>query len=601
MVSTLLARRERYRISLFVTIIALIIAMLPSSTYADTFGVWPSLPTHATSATPQAIAVLPSQSIQAAIDSAVPGDIILLEDGVYYEAIRVTKALTIQARNPGMATLSGASQNKPAFSLRPGTSDVYQAPVGWKVAWVMQGNRNLLNYKSLQNLQNFMYPVSRRLSEPYPGPREGFAYENGVLYVRLLGSVDPGTVPLEVSGSNAGIGITVAADNVVIEGLRIHIWHDKGVLLKPGVKNSTVRHCFFDGTRTGIYGVPRWPENGAPLEPAPYGLTANNNEFSGIPLNALRWRDPSTKNWLGLYDSNLAFIFLRTNMHAVIARNNYLYDTHDAFVVKGSGTPAPVQSVISYNFIQQAIDNPLELDTDDWYMRARVHHNFVIDSFTYLSTAPFFSGGQGALLVDHNIFYNSPERGSRNAIWLKTCWFDEEDAGKTENGLTIVHNTVVLGDSPERDSKLYTNCNASEVPYANSILQNNIIWVRNSQSWNLVGFTFANENLVYGSRFASEHVPNAIHANPGFVSVSPVIDFRLRNDSPAVNLGAIGSIDYYHQTTDGIPDLGAIEYGTTWTFPRPGPRWATPALMPQRPPLPTSLKASWVGLNASTP
>ncbi len=47
---------------------------------------------------------------------------------------------------------------------------------------------------------------------------------------------------------------------------------------------------------------------------------------------------------------------------------------------------------------------------------------------------------------------------------------------------------------------------------------------------------------------------------------------------------------------DAAPDLGAIELCETWTFPRPGPRWAKRNEIPNRPAIPASLPRKWVGL-----
>lgn len=46
-------------------------------------------------------------SISAAISAAQPNDTILVADGIYDEAITIDKALTIQAVNPGQATITG--------------------------------------------------------------------------------------------------------------------------------------------------------------------------------------------------------------------------------------------------------------------------------------------------------------------------------------------------------------------------------------------------------------------------------------------------------------------------------------------------------------
>ena len=73
------------------------------------------------------------------------------------------------------------------------------------------------------------------------------------------------------------------------------------------------------------------------------------------------------------------------------------------------------------------------------------------------------------------------------------------------------------------------------------------------------------------------------------------MDFNLRADGPAVDAGATGK-DYHHKARGKAPDLGAIELGETWKFPRPGPRWAKGSEIANRPAIPASLPRKWVGL-----
>jgi hypothetical protein len=87
-----------------------------------------------------------------------------------------------------------------------------------------------------------------------------------------------------------------------------------------------------------------------------------------------------------------------------------------------------------------------------------------------------------------------------------------------------------------------------------------------------------------------------MHGDQPFVSMNPM-DFNLRPDSAAVDAGAAGKDkEYHHQSRGKAPDLGAIELGETWNFPRPGPRWAKGNEIPNRPAIPASLPRKWVGM-----
>lgn len=591
------------------TIILLLAAGLPYTAVAQ------KPPKAVAANNPQVWSVNPAQSIQAAIETAKPGDIISLEDGVYYQQITVNKALTIKAKNGGGATLSGAFTQGISFSPVSGTPGLYSSSVNWQVKWAMYGDRNLLDYGSLQKLKEFKI-LARRVKDAYPDgypiPFEGFAWEKGKLYVRLLDEKDPNTVKLEISrASDSNSGITIAANNVMIDGLRIHIWHEAGIEIKEGIENTSVRNCFFDGCFRGIFAV----EGKAPRK----NLLVEYNEFSGKPFYDMRRIDTDLRMWAVLYDTNVAVRFLRSNMHGVTARHNYVYQVFDGIECKGGQDTTDVLSDFSYNVVRMVVDNSFEFDTDTRFMKARIHHNFLLDGYTILSFAPFQAG---ELLVDHNIFYTSPEQGLtskpeeglsfppdhwlKNAYgafakagepyeglslssehWLKNCIHEYADKTIPQRNMTIVNNTVVLGDSPKQSSGLYTPC--VEAPdkgfdFQNSIIENNIILIKKSKPYTVRGFTFSKYNLVYGSNYKAIHNPEAIHARPGFMGTGQKMDFHLSPTSAARGSGKGGK------------DLGAIPYGTKWQFPKPGPSWANTSNMPQRPTLPASIDDSWLGL-----
>ena len=79
------------------------------------------------------------------------------------------------------------------------------------------------------------------------------------------------------------------------------------------------------------------------------------------------------------------------------------------------------------------------------------------------------------------------------------------------------------------------------------------------------------------------------HGEQPFASLRP-IDFKIRANSAAVDAGAPGKDEeYFHKSAGKAPDLGAIELGEEWHFPRPGPRWATGSEIAGRPTLPASM------------
>ena len=240
-------------------------------------------------------------------------------------------------------------------------------------------------------------------------------------------------------------------------------------------------------------------------------------------------------------------------------------------------------SEIAYNLIQNCGDDPIEFDSAS-PMNLRVHHNVILEGLCLLSVCPVMGGG---LTVDHNIFYNSPENGIRNGPWLKlgTPW------GKAlpTRDVRLIHNTVV---QPDGAMEWFLK----DQRYENMLLENNIIYVGSPQNWVSPDFPMSRYNLYCGPKVTSEHNPHVIHGEQPFVSMQPM-DFNLRPDSVAVDAG-VAREGQYQKVGGKAPDLGAIELGETWTFPRPGPRWASGDEIPNRPAIPASLPRKWVGLES---
>lgn len=544
-----------------------------------------------------------TESIQEAINASPVGGTIIIEDGTYTEPLLVKQSVTLKAKNDGKVIFSGAYQSAISFSFDP-TLGLYKAQnVTWPVKWIMFDKRNLMDYKFVTNLRSATFPscaTCHLKTIGIAGPSEGFVYDNTskTLFIKLQGNVDPNKAQLDkrlsVNGNNLGIGMEVVRDDVTIEGISFVLWHDTGIKINTGRKNITVQHNSFEGVLTGISATSGTIDQ--------YNILVKNNEYSGKGVFDIR-KKFGENAWGGLYDSNLTMRFLRANMNGISVLNNYIYDGFDDIEIKGWKTSNPdnksLQSEIANNFIQNIVDNPFEFDTGEYYMNARVHHNFVLDSYTPLSLAPFQSG---KILVDHNIFYNSPDLGLDNTTWLKNCSHSGINFSVPQQGMTIVHNTVVLGNSATQMSRIWTTCDTTKFNYTNSRIQNNIIVTKNSRSWDLVGFTFSPENLTYGS-YLSKNKPTAyvIFADPRFASSADgKISFALSSSSPAIDAG-VNNTSYFQTVTGSKADLGAIEYGSVWKLSGVGPRWATKELMPQRPLLPVSISQALVGLMPSVP
>jgi len=579
--------------------------------------------------TERVLRVTPDSDLQQVLDSTSPGDIVTLAPGTYRGLITISKGgqrrapIVLRAEEPGTVTLTNATPPEFKLVFTNVREDLYRAPVPWQIRWLMvEGHRNLMDYVTLAGLEAFraIGNDSRRMED---GPPEGFAWENGFLYVRLLDGKDPNRAGVEVHretnvfqkktytlwGGRSfkqgdGFILDIRAPHVVIEGLKFHMAPD--IAVQVNADDVTIRDCYFDGCIRGIESLGR------------ANLTVEHCEYSGYPTYQwVRWGQLHGVNgkmglWNTIYASNLCNTFIHHFGPSVKVRHSMVYEAFDGMWPRNMGTLDPRKtSEYAYNLFMSAGDECIEFDTRR-AINLRVHHNFIMDATVPLALSPVQGGG---LTVDHNIVYVSPERGLKHCTLLKFDCPWRRDYGAPSRGITFVHNTLVNS---------YHTLSWTKHTFIDCVFENNVMMVNRSSRWEQEGYEPTRYNIFTGPKVNPSHMPPMITGEePGFqqspdfaASALPVlplqeaglakptpsfdgpyVDFRLRADSPAVDAGAPDTSDRYHHRVNGpAPDLGAIELGDDWEFPRPGPRWAIGEKRPWRPALPPSLHPRWVGL-----
>ena len=381
--------------------------------------------------------------------------------------------------------------------------------------------------------------------------------------------------------------ITVKADNVVIEGLRLHMGIGAAVIVYGN--DVTIRDCYITGSHLGICQPDevKLPPRGD----GPRLITPSSRTGRGLKVEYCEFSTPpgfeSCRRgfWAGLYAANISGVFMNYGGPRSIVRHNWVYDfSQDHLQPRGNNTSAPEDtSEVSYNLFQNSGDDSIEFDSAS-PMNLRVHHNVILDAMCLLALSPVMGGG---LTIDHNILYVSPEHGLEWCAMFKggSPW----GSGLPTQGVRIVHNTMV--NMKGHDIGLWW---VGGHRYENMILENNIFYIAQSQDFSAPGLVFSPHNLYCGLKVDPKHIPGMMHYDGSpFVSMNP-IDFALRADGPAVDAGVSGT-DYHHEASGKVPDLGAIELGQNWQFPHPGPRWARGNNIPNRPAIPASLPLRWVG------
>ncbi len=573
--------------------------------------------------------VTPDGDLQQVLDSTSPGDIVTLAPGAYRGLITVSRGgrprapIVLRAEEPGTVTLTNATPPEFKIEFTNVKGDLYRAPVPWQIRWVMvEGHRNLMDYVTLTRLEAFraIGNDSRRMED---GPPEGFAWEDGFLYVRLLGGKNPNRAGVEIHSETKvfrkktytlwggrsfkqgdGFILDIRAPHVVIEGLKFHMAPD--IAVQVNADDVTIRDCYFDGCIRGIESL------------GSANLTVEHCEYSGYPTYQwVRWGQLLGLNgkmglWNTIYASNLCNTFIHHFGPSVKVRHSMVYEAFDGMWPRNMGTLDPQKtSEYAYNLFMSAGDECIEFDTRR-AINLRVHHNFIMDATVPLALSPVQGGG---LTVDHNIVYVSPERGLKHCTLLKFDCPWRRDYGAPSRGITFAHNTLVNS---------YHTLSWTKHTFVDCVFENNVMMVNRSSRWEQGGYVPTKYNLFTGPNVNASHMPPmltgtdpAFQQAPDFAASAlpvlplqeaglaestpafdgPYVDFRLRVDSPAVDAGAPDTTDKYRHKANGpAPDLGAIELGDDWRFPRPSPRWAIGEKRPWRPALPPSLHPRWVGL-----
>ena len=372
--------------------------------------------------------------VQAALDAAGEGDTVELASGVYHAGVVVrTRGVTLRAAEPGGAVLSNAAIE--ALDWERGEGDLYSAKVEYPVRWVVAGRRNMFGYDTLDELKAFTR-LGRESKGDVGGPREGFVWSEGVLYVRLLKGADPREEKVRIhrdlggekkartnrtfwsgwwdfrrlvegTAARPGTAVTVEAEGVTLEGLRIELAPVAGVVAVGD--GLTVRDCAITSTRIGIIG------GGAA------DLTVENSSYDCFPVYEwARWgqmQEPQVNTRDAMQTSNFEATFVQHHGKRARIVNNVAWQCYDGMWPRGmvQGSTEADRSETVDNLVFGCADECVEFDSRE-PLRLRVHRNIFSDALVTLAISPVLGGD---LWIRHNVVYQSPERGLPQCTLLK--------------------------------------------------------------------------------------------------------------------------------------------------------------------------------------
>ena len=617
----------------------------------------------------ETVTVQPGQSLQEAADKLQPGDTLLLAEGTYYQRLELKKSgepgkpITIKAAAPGKVIITGAMEATPTFErvegviqrpvpasimagmepakLEPIEGTIYKTkwtpPKRWNgrgtgQAWVIADGRSLYNYSSIEEVKTCRWGKGRDTT-----PQEGWFYQDGEMYIRLLNGADPNKAKVAISRAGTTILLdTKGQEHIAIEGLRFHVAPDNAIRVgarrNDVSKHIVIRDCYFLGSYHAIVGQNvRVDRPGGAVEFGPSDVTIEHCQFSNYPTYdwlhySMHLEQPA---WGAMYDSCLGgnAILPGGNVGSWKIRHCYIHDTYDGIGVACTGVKDPaLDHEYAYNLLHRCADDNIEFDAIE-YAGVRAHHNVILEGQCLLGLSPVQKGG---VTVEHNIVYASPEYGIPWSVIFK---FSTPSASAFHKGGFHPLSGMVIRNNTLINTKSGVQWGASrrggKGPYfANdNVVANNILYARDWVSWHgfphKLGLSIEKNNLCCGpSIVAGEDVPKGILCTRNkepfvkkdtyFCDVMPpslpglVPEAEIGEEKEIARVSFSVSEEYTRAVIkeSGLPEadygdlhktLGAVPPGTKWEFPRPGPRWAVGELALFRPPLPPSLDPWWVG------
>lgn len=572
-------------------------------------------------------------NIQAIIDQSSAGDTLVLKNGFYFETITVSKALTIRAENPGEAMITNRYREKVHWIKSKNENGVwFVQAIDWPVHRLLVDGIHAFDYRTKVNFDAqecgpFWSKGWQQGKTSYKVPPVYFARDSATqtIWLKLDDNRNPNEIQVDFNSMNVGgqtlvqkdlgtawnqqqivvvsdnpsvypvvhwyegteenpskpkfikfpkvcgIIVNIKADNVTLEGLRIHMAPTVGVEVNNS-KNVRISDCYFSGYQYAI-------NTGYECT----NLTVVHCEMDGgLMVSKGKHNDVNNNMWNhSTYINPIKF-----NGTGLVFQHNYVYEGYDLFHPRGRHKNyeyvPDLRSDVSYNLWQNSLDNVAEFDGVEALMNLRFHHNLVLSTHDALAITTTENGGP--LTIDHNIWWPG---GGRIMKLVGT--------GRANGGVEFVHNTY------------FTGATSSFNQFENSIFENNIVLsdcLKESWTHERLGSFFPTKyNLLKnGEQYAPSS--GAIFDDPKFGN-TPSTFFVLQQGSPAINVGVLNKNYNQCNVSDKHPDLGALEYGEdidTWfsEFGHCGPRWITrqnqSEKAPLRPKWPSEIDRRWGGL-----
>jgi chitodextrinase len=506
----------------------------------------------------------PLRTIQRAADLSQPGDLILIQPGVYRESVSVPRSGTasqpIVFRGNGAGViLDGADETiASGVTWTPSGNGVYSRVTGFPTDHVVTEAGRLYRYNALSDLQ--------ALGAGAPG---GFYFDGTQLSVKFADASSPAAHTMQVARLEDGL-VLDGVSYVRIENLEIRNYgsegYGKGIYLRY-CSDIVVRYCqIHEVERAGV-----WVKGGDRHR-------IEDNEF---------W-DTSIFNWpwslsKGSTAENNGIRFTDEAGRGHVMRRNTIHGTFNGIGIDSGAVPASgvTNEIDVYeNIIYQQMDDAFEPE-GPYTSNFRFWSNYVEDVHMAFSLAPV---GIGPVWVIYNVVYrqgNTPSSLS-DATFLKI-----NNGYSTDNGPIFLYHNTVFTDAPSTDAiRIMEPAQSPLITLRNNILAGTlyVLEIDPEVQENLVGLDMNGDdlyttdttrlikwfnNIKYTNlgtfRSGTGQELQGLSAQPTFVNPAGG-DFRLPAGSALIDAGVLipGINDDY---VGNGPDIGAYEYGLGDTTP----------------------------------
>ena len=182
--------------------------------------------------------------------------------------------------------------------------------------------------------------------------------------------------------------------------------------------------------------------------------------------------------------------------------------------------------------------------------------------------------GQGRILVANNLCYWNGFSGAHSNDGYRidfinnTCFMNSYTNTVTYANTTQQGQNIGVSTQRGHDIRMINNISVVDARwggFALSASNSSNIEVRNNLIYGVNGCLAHDSDI--NDIDTIEQNPHFVNAPTNYLDETHIFDFHLQAGSPAIDQGMTGNFipvnDFYNQQRDALPDIGAIEFGTT--------------------------------------